>query len=600
MEHEIREKTEVTVTLSDAVAKNPLASAALLMGAFAVLIRLSLHNLAFWGDCWFVLYGPYFDEPWEAVKSHALRFGRPGEVLYYIPMLKLAGFEARLWLLVSFFWLGAASLLCGSCLRRSFPDLKILHVGVPLLVFFSAGLGPLVYRMDLDQGRLCLLFFWISTACYQGFLLRRDRGFLRNVWWLVLAGLAYLYSLLSYEASLLLFPAIGILLLPLCLRLDKGLRIRSVLETVAMMVLVPAIYMGMRYTLFGGGKDKPLRNIPRLDGFPEATRNAFQYLAAPLQHIQWDLPTVFVLLASLGGAGCLLLGVARLPEAPTAASQIRRQAGMAIACGVVIFLAGISPYLLGTYLYDRTEFVGHSRIFASAWYGFAIALVGILSIIRAGWFRWISAVLLTAVAGGGATLIYDLHRDWETSADISAHMWRDFFKQVPDVDKQTVFIFKDLYCGIPVTSSKGYRAAVNMGFNGIRDFIRIAYDDETLGATFLFTDARTKNAKYRFTATGADPVLTGLGLPWSKTAYPGGRYILVERKGYTLKVVDRWTPENAGAGLEWKDGATQIETNRKRIKPLPDEDRRTPEERVNDLGYVLPPSVKAIRDVHLQ
>ena len=75
---------------------------------------------------------------------------------------------------------------------------------------------------------------------------------------------------------------------------------------------------------------------------------------------------------------------------------------------------------------------------------------------------------------------------------------------------------------------------------------------------------------------------------------------MVERRGYTLKVVDRWTPEDAGEGIAWEDGAEELKTNYERIKPLPEGDVRSPEDRVRGFGYVMPSDDYVIPDVDLE
>lgn len=581
--------------------KRPFLGIAVVMFGFGGLIWASLHNFGFWGDCWFVLFRPYFMEPLEAVKSHADRFGRPGEVLYYIPMLKIAGFQAKTWLLVSFFWLGAASLLCGGCLRRSFPDLKFMHVGVPLLIFFSGAMGPLVYRMDVDQGRLCLLFFWLSTTAYQYYVLRRNKGLWRTFPLLVLAGLAYLYSLLCYEATIILFVSLTLLLLPLWLAMDMRFRLKTALEIGGMMILIPAIYLVMRYQLFGGGKDKPLRNIPRLDGYPEAARNALEYLVAPFYHIQWDFEVGLVFISALGVIGYLLWNVQ--PPAKTFVAKLSptRQAVLALVFGLIVFAAGASPFLLGKYQYDRVEFTGHSRILVASWYGFAIMILGICSMVRRPHFQRACAVLLATVLSAGGALVYDLHRDWETVSDINARMWHGFFEQVPDVQSKSFFIFRDLYASIPVSPGTGNRASVFIGFNGLRDFIRIAYDEQKLAACYLFTDAaRTRYPRYQMVVRGDPAGVISPGTNPNRRPFPANRYILVQREGYELKLVDRWIPETAGSGIVWEEGATELTTRVSRIRSLSEGDERTPEDRVRQLGYRLPPPDYVIPEVKLR
>ena len=91
------------------------------------------------------------------------------------------------------------------------------------------------------------------------------------------------------------------------------------------------------------------------------------------------------------------------------------------------------------------------------------------------------ATKVTAVAALGIMAIFHagLSTDWKEAAHIRNEVLSSLISQVPDVKSGTNFVFLDL------ESSHG-RAPIFRGWGGLKELIRMLYDDHRLGAWYIY------------------------------------------------------------------------------------------------------------------
>ncbi|MGC9030736.1 MAG: hypothetical protein ACP5LD_13860 [Desulfomonilaceae bacterium] len=558
------------------------ASESLLGPAAAVLILYSglvvatSGDIGFDADDWWIFSWAYWFPYPESVLAYARELLRPLEGVYWLSMFELVGFNRLVFHIASLLlWVGAA-ILMGACLALAFPrDRKFVITSV-FLIFFLPMASSLTYIIFTDNARLSILLFWLSAL----YFLKWSTGALE---WkgLFVPALIYVLSFLTYEtASLLIF---AVPLLAAAARKNSGANPFDrgfIAKLTCGVALALGGSLAIRFTLLSGGAVAHRHLIPPLDLIASYTALLPHYLLAPflMRPASWSA-VVGVLVALLFWA-CVRTQSSQAPldDKRQGYSGLDSASYKAIV-GLTLFFLGMVPYQIAGYggaspkisetvlaMYGFLpqgdiswfNFNWASRIYSSASCGVAMVIAAAVSAPKSPRLKAIFQGAVILAIGFMAAFHFGLSKDWQEAAEIRNELVRSLLRQAPDVQSHTNFVFLDL-------ETYHKRAAVVRRWAGLRELIRMLYDDKTLGAWYLYPYAEIPPNK-RFQQAIVSPggfVSRGLALD---TPMPHDTLLLLKRIGRRLVLVDKITSTDGAVhtGISWR-GSSMLRCNKNRI-----------------------------------
>jgi hypothetical protein len=429
--------------------------------------------------------------------------------------------------------------LGGLALLRAFPGQVRVILLLLTLVFFWPPLAATTHLFAHDGAWQSLIGFWVAVLLWQ------TAATARRWRWpaLLLAAVCLGAALLIYESPILLFP-VGELLAAVVLARHHPPRREqwaAAAAWAASVALAYAIYWLVRER-YGIDLHSSFRGLPPLSAWLSYPLVLAQYaVTVPPTLAQATLPDVAISL--LTGAAVLAL-LWRLPDAQGTAAG--RQRGLLALTGLLLFGAGIAPYLLTGYV-PVLAYSPLARIYSAAIFGAALLVALLLPrrgragrLALAGMALWVSVMSLFPLTG---------RDDLQALAGLRRQWFADLIQQVPAVPPHTTFLLVD------VLLQRGQAQTLA----GSTRFIQILYDPTAAAWPVLAADS------------GRAPMIVGrAGLRQIATAppVPLNSLLILRRQGDRLVLVDCLTPADALAIL-WQDGLDRICTQPDRILPDP-------------------------------
>jgi len=548
---------------------------------YSVMLTGLTGDIGFDADDWWIFSWSYWEKYPESVVAYAKEFLRPVEGVYWLTMFDLVGFNRIAFHLCSLFLWTAASLAMGACLAKAFPRDRIFVVFAIAFSFFLPTVSSLTYIIFTDNSRLSILLFWVATLAFQSWAEKSARwtGLLVPVF-------AYVMSFLTYETASLMIFGIPLLVLPARAHQGKNPYDPSFLVRLATgMATGLAISLVIRFTLLSGGAVAHRHFLPPLELVVSYIALLPQYLIAPFTHISSDAWAAPFGIAAAAGLGFYLywLGRSEADSQETGDSpKIFCTTSYKLAVGFVFFFLGMLPYQLAGYgssvpklsetvlaVYGWIEngdtswfnFNWASRIYSSASCGIAVLLAAVAATPRSLVPRLVAQGVAVISIGFMVCFHVGLSRDWQEAADVRNDLVRSLIQQVPDVKSHTNFVFLDL-------ETYHKRAAVIRRWAGLRELVRMLYDDKTLGAWYLYPHARIPPNKVFQQAIVLTAGFVSRGVPLTAPA-PHDTLLLLKRTGRHLTLVEKISQNDGQAptGVAWK-GAKMLHCNKKRISSV--------------------------------
>ncbi len=558
------------------------ASESLLVPAAAVLILYSgvvvatSGDIGFDADDWWIFSWAYWFPYPESVLAYAKELLRPLEGVYWLSMFELVGFNRLAFHIASLLlWVGA-SILMGACLVLAFPRDRTFVITSVFFVFFLPMVSSLTYIIFTDNARLSILLFWLSAF----YFLKWSKGGLA---WkgLFAPAILYVLSFLTYEtASLLIF---AVPLLAAAARQHNGANpfdSSFIGKLTCGIALGLGISMAVRFTLLSGGAVAHRHLVPPGELFLSYTALLPHYLIAPFLMLPELWPAAIGIFVAILFWVCVRgqSGHLRGDDAHRAAPVLSSDSYKVIV-GLVLFFLGLLPYQIAGYggsipkisetvlaMYGFLpqgdiswfNFNWASRIYSSASCGVAILIAALVAAPKTPRIQSASRGAAILAIGFMAAFHYGLSKDWNEAAVIRNELVRSLLRQVPDVQSHTNFVFLDL-------ESYHKRAAVIRRWAGLRELIRMLYDDRTLGAWYLYPYAEIPPNK-RFQQAIVSPggfVSRGLAL---NTPMPHDTLLLLKRDGRQLVLLDKISSADRviRTGISWR-GWGVLRCNKNRI-----------------------------------
>ena len=535
---------------------------------YSIILTLLTGDTGFEGDDWWVFSVPYWHSFPESIWVYATEFLRPVEGIYWIGMFEVFGFNRIAFHLFSLLLLSAGSILMGFSLSKTFPGNRAFIVLCVLFSFFLPMVCSLTYIVFTDNNRLCSVLFWVSVLLYQ-------RWVSKGCAWtgLILPGILYIISFLTYESCSLLIFTVPFLLIPIHNRMEYRLPHFSFFARLATGILIAfSTAIVLRFTLLNGGAVAHNHLFPPVSLFLSYLGLLPFYLAAPFSCLQndllsWSIGITFAILA-------LALTLYLRNQANARALQNDRQ--YILFLGLCIFVLGMLPYQLAGYgsviptisetfltkagFADGStkwfSFDGMSRLYSSASFGIAIILALLLTTWRHSWQRKLCSSLAVIILGCMIAFHVGLRVDWKEAAQIRNNIVKSLIAQVPNVMPNTNLILMDLECNHK-------RAAVFRGWVGLRCLVNMLYHQQTVNAWFLYPYSwYPPNSRY------PQSVVSPEGF-WSRgmqAPAPQSGLVILKRYGRDLTLLNQISENDGEAptGISWLEGSS-IQSNTNRI-----------------------------------
>ncbi len=554
--------------------------------AYCVIVTIISGNFGFDGDDWWVLGWAYRHNFPGSMLGYAKDFLRPVEGIYWISMFELFGFNRIAFHFASLTLLALSSLLMGKCLSRAFPARSSFVALSTMLAFFLPMVSCLTYVVFTDNSRISLLMFWASILTFQIWA-EKPSSWLR----LIIPVCLYLLSFLTYEAPSFLIFVTPLLLWPIHSRnqtiSDK--RFLTVLGGAILVAFAGAIIC--RYTFMNGGVVDAVGLVPSAQLIWSYFALLPFYLIAPLT---FPPETLWVVLLGVMIAGWTILVIYTSQNRPTNVETPRQASGAGLfnhtyvaVLGLGILFLGMVPYQIAGYggsdpkIVDTVlaqwgqvseqhpawfNFNEASRIYSSASYGVAI----LIAVAATGWKRTIirnvAQILVVIAIGCMAAFHAGLSLDWKEASVIRNELARSLISRAPSVQTGTNFVFIDL-------ALYHKRAAVIRGWAGLRELTRMLYDDQSLGAWYVYPSDTAWPNTSRQQAIISPAGFASRGMDLDRPASPDS-LLIFRRQGTNLVLLNKLSPKDnfIKTGISWQ-GCNELGSNPTRIIDWCDMDR---------------------------
>lgn len=546
---------------------------------YCVILTALTGDIGFDGDDWWVLSWGYWHSFPGSILTYAREFFRPGEGVYWMTMFEIFGFNRSGYQVCSLLLLALSCLVMGVCLETAFPRRRILTVLSVWFAFFLPTVSCLTYLVFTDNSRLSMLLFWISVYAFQ----RWASG--SQTWSGLLAPIGiYLLAFVTYESPGFLIFSIPLLVWPVHLRNRSRVSQQLFLTRLGSGVFGAfAVAIFIRLMLLDGGAIDPAGIVPQtglLLGYPILL---LMYLVAPFTSLTGNVASMLVGLAvtacvaaqvfSFSGHKTSLGAPGHSPDDVSGTTD----GHLPVLVGIAVLVLGMLPYQLAGYGTGPGTLVQAfltkwqtgsqepipwfnyheaSRIFSAASFGLAILLASALGETKR--FRIQAGIAAATLVGLMAAFHADLRVDWKEASVVRNSLLGTLVRQVPSVEPGTNFLFLDL-------ESYHKRVAVIRGWSGLRELVRLLYDDPSLGAWYLHRSATAWPNTSQQQAFALPQGLVSRGMSMRKPA-PHESLIILKRVGHRLVLTDEISPRenDLTTGIAWK-GCHALVSNCNRI-----------------------------------
>ena len=550
---------------------------------YSIAITLLTGDIGFEGDDWWIFSWPYHNSFPASLLAYAKASLRPVEGIYWITLFEIFGFNKIAFNLASLLLLSGACLMMGWCLLTAFPEKRSFAVLAILFAFFLPTVSCLTYVLCTDNSRLSMLLFWACVASFQ-------RWSAKGLTWtdLFTPVMLYLLAFLTYEASSFLLFITPFLVWPVWVRHRSEFSDRDFfVRLISALAVGFTISISIRFLLLNGGAVNHQSLLPSWELMWSYIALIPFYLSAPFTSISWDPVILLLGVGVIIWSGLLIINLRSRTEQerPIGKVFLKDDRSYLILLGIAI-LFGDSALPIGGLWVNCSKNYGYgycqmglvpqgntswfnfnwsSRIYSAGSFGLAIILAALLT----GWRSVMMKIILkvTAVAAIGIMAIFHagLSTDWKEAAHIRNELLSSLISQVPDVKSGTNFVFLDL-------ESSHERAPIFRGWGGLKQLIRMLYDDQRLGAWYVYPYSWQWPNKLFNQAIVTQNGFVSRGMQ-PEHPVPHDSLLILARRGSSLVLLDNLSSHDGWAptGIRWL-GASSICSNLDRVVAWSDTD----------------------------
>jgi hypothetical protein len=511
--------------------------------------------------------------------GYAKQFLRPVEGIYWISMFQFFGFNRIAFHFASLTLLATSCLLMGKCLFKAFPERSVFVVLSTMVAFFLPMVSCLTYIVFTDNSRISLLLFWASTLTFQLWS-EKPSSWPR----LVIPVCLYLSSFLTYEAPSFLIFVTPLLLWPIHKR-NQAISDKWFLTVLGGAILVAfAGAIICRYTFMNGGVVDAAGLVPSVQLILSYFALLPFYLIAPFI---FPPETLWVVLLGVMIAGWTIFVIYKTQNGPTNgespkqndASALPNETLYIVLLGFGILFLGMAPYQIAGYGSSAPKIVDTvlakwgllsdphpawfnfneaSRIYSSASYGVAILIAVAATVWKRNIVRNTAQILIAIAIGFMAAFHAGLSLDWKEASVIRNKLIGSLVAKAPSVQNGTNFVFVDL-------ELYHKRAAVIRGWSGLRELMRMLYNDPTLGAWYIYpSNTAWPNTSHQ-QAIVSPAGFISRGMDLDHPASPD-TLLIFRRQGPNLLLLNKLSSNDdfIKSGISWQ-GCDKLRSNPTRI-----------------------------------
>ncbi len=549
------------------------------MFAYSVILTILSGNFGFDGDDWWVLGWAYWHKFPGSILGYAKDFLRPVEGIYWISMFQFFGFNRIAFHFASLTLLATSCILMGKCLSKAFPSRSSFVVLSTMVAFFLPMVSCLTYIVFTDNSRISLLLFWASTLTFQ-FWSEKPSSWLR----LVIPVCLYLCSFLTYEAPSFLIFVIPLLVWPI------HKRNRTISDKRFLIFLAGAIFVSFtgaiicRYTFMNGG-------VVDAAGLTPSTELLWSYLVllpfyliAPFKSLPGLSWPVFLGAMSTVWSIFVIYNTQSRPQNGESPKQncvqnVPNETLYIVILGFGILFLGMAPYQIAGYGSSNPKIVDTvwaklgmindphpawfnfneaSRIYSSASYGMAILIAVAATVWKRNIVRNTAQILIAVAIGFMAAFHAGLSLDWKEASMIRNKLIGSLAIKAPSVRNGTNFVFVDL-------ELYHKRAAVIRGWSGLRELIRMLYNNPSLGAWYVYPSDTAWPNTSRQQAIISPTGFISRGMDLDHPAQ-SGTLLIFRRQGSNLLLLNKLSSNDdfVQSGISWQ-GCDELRSNPTRI-----------------------------------
>ena len=549
------------------------------MFAYSVILTILSGNFGFDGDDWWVLGWAYWHKFPGSILGYAKDFLRPVEGIYWISMFQFFGFNRIAFHFASLTLLATSCILMGKCLSKAFPSRSSFVVLSTMVAFFLPMVSCLTYIVFTDNSRISLLLFWASTLTFQLWS-EKPSSWPR----LVIPVCLYLCSFLTYESPSFLIFVIPLLVWPI------HKRNRTISDKRFLIFLAGAIFVSFtgaiicRYTFMNGG-------VVDAAGLTPSTELLWSYLVllpfyliAPFKSLPGLSWPVFLGAMSTVWSIFVIYNTKSRPQNGESPKQncvqnVPNETLYIVILGFGILFLGMAPYQIAGYgssdpkIIDTVwaklgmindphpawfNFNEASRIYSSASYGMAILIAVAATVWKRNIVRNTAQILIAVAIGFMAAFHAGLSLDWKEASMIRNKLIGSLAIKAPSVRNGTNFVFVDL-------ELYHKRAAVIRGWSGLRELIRMLYNNPSLGAWYVYPSDTAWPNTSRQQAIISPTGFISRGMDLDRPAQ-SGTLLIFRRQESNLLLLNKLSSNDdfVQSGISWQ-GCDELRSNPTRI-----------------------------------
>jgi hypothetical protein len=544
---------------------------------YSVALTILSGDFGFEGDDWWIFSYPYWHDFATAIAEFTRHFLRPLEGVYWISLFEVFGFNRIPFHLLSLLLAAAACVLMGAGLSKAFPRDRTFVTASVLLAFFLPTVSCLTYVLATDNSRLSMVFFWACVLAFQ-------RWVEKSCSWtaLGLPILLYAMSFFTYEAPSFLIFTVPFFVIPVWQRLPAKLSARSFhIRLFAVIGFTFGLGILSRFLILGGGEKRYANLLPPLDLVWSYLALLPYYIVAPfleLSAFSW----AWILGIAVAIWGCILLfcdGGENEPAQAASDLQDRSSLWYAVLMGTAVLVLGMVPYQLAGYgstpptIMDTVlakwgiipdghtawfNFNWSSRVYSAASPGLAIILAALATGWPRGKLQLALRIGIVAVVALMAVFHSGLSADWKEAARQRNEILDSLVRQVPGLKADTNLVLLGF-------NAFHRHAPIFRGWGGIRELMRMVYEDRSIGAFYLYPCAwKGPNHLCQQAVVSREGFVSrGVAL---NCPLPHDRLLVLRRSGSRVAFLDRLRANDGlvSNGVLWK-GVKVLRSNKARI-----------------------------------
>lgn len=508
---------------------------ALIAFAWAVTMTMSKGPVSFAGDEWRPVVISYFEpDNFEAIASIARDARRPAQGLHVLLLYRLFQFNDLPYRLTSNLLHALNCILWMWVILRTFPGKRLLALLCGVFALFFPTLTVLLGAYSYDGSRISMILYWISVLALQQWIISDQKW--RRLAYVVLASLALLISLWTYENALLLIPVTLVFLWIAWRRTHPAWNRAELFRWGVAVVSIIMTYLfwwesrrRMRLTL---QNDVPTQFLPEMGR--DTIFGITKSFALNIGKID-----IFVVVV-IGILFLSLLYIIWAWRKDSPIPQAQRLNLLVVSLG--LYGCGIVPYII-------VQYGSHPRVYSVAIFGIILLIAWLITLLP---YR-IRAVSLVAICFVGALYLsspFSRREQYANSFQARQHFYASLLQAVPQLDDEGRLVFLEDQ-PILIGSASNYRYMLRLFYNqpDLDYSLLTTYMPQQLD-TLKWSTGRVTNEEITM-PSGA--ILNRQGI------------VLVKATNTQFEALSEITPGDGVQLLKWDDGTPPIKSQTQHV-----------------------------------